>query len=54
MPDAVALATAFLDARLRGQPAAEECALQWAAARPLGAISLELKGLPQAAPVAVS
>lgn len=53
IPDAVALATAYLDARLRGQAGAEEYALQWAAARPLGAISLELKG-QQTAPVAVA
>lgn len=53
VPDAVALTTAYLDARLRGQAGAEEFALQWANARPMGAISLELKGQAQA-PVAVA
>ena len=44
--DALALTTAFLESRLRGEAAAEPMALAWAAGRPAEQLRLALKEAP--------
>ena len=46
--DAVTLATAFLESRLRGEAAAEPMALAWAAGKPAEKLTLDLKEAPPA------
>ena len=42
-PDALAVATAFLESRIRGDGAAEQLALAWAGSKPADEITLALK-----------
>jgi hypothetical protein len=52
IPEAAALAVAFLESRLRGQPGVEPLTLAWAVRQPADQLTLALKQAPGPAPAA--